>query len=454
MLGKSDVNGSPQPGTEMGSTYTLDAGQTYSVVVDAPAGYSYAIGGDCAPNGNVGLIEGQNRTCTVTAQDADSTLTVATGVVNDNGGTRQPGDITAHVRAGANDVDGSPQPGSSRGTPYELPAGSYSVAAGAATGYSFAYSGACGPDGAVNLTLGQSATCTITANDVAPTLTVVTSVVNDHAGMALPDSFSVHVRLGGSDAAGSPRPGSSAGTTYTLDANAYSVSADPIAGYGLAVAGDCAGDGSITLSVGNNRTCTITANDDPPAVRTQSSQLPPPQPGRNVNAQPKSGTVKVKLPGSAAYVDLDEAQQLPVGTVIDARNGHVTLVAAADDSGGTATAEFWAGIFRLWQTKGTAPTTVLTLVEKLSCPRSGKASIAAKKKKKKRRLWGDGSGKFQTKGKHSAATVVGTRWLVEDRCDSTLTRVVRGRVSVRDFVKKKTVTVRAGKKYIARAKKK
>ena len=59
----------------------------------------------------------------------------------------------------------------------------------------------------------------------------------------------------------------------------------------------------------------------------------------------------------------------------------------------------------------------------------------------------------RTKGKHSAATVVGTKWLVEDKCTSTLTRVTRGRVSVRDFVKKKTVIVRAGKKYVARAKK-
>ena len=48
--------------------------------------------------------------------------------------------------------------------------------------------------------------------------------------------------------------------------------------------------------------------------------------------------------------------------------------------------------------------------------------------------------------------MVGTKWLVEDRCKSTLTRVVRGRVSVRDFVKKKTVIVRAGKRYTARAK--
>jgi hypothetical protein len=46
---------------------------------------------------------------------------------------------------------------------------------------------------------------------------------------------------------------------------------------------------------------------------------------------------------------------------------------------------------------------------------------------------------------------VGTKWLVEDRCTSTLTRVTQGRVRVRDFVKRKTVTVRAGKKYVARA---
>ena len=71
-------------------------------------------------------------------------------------------------------------------------------------------------------------------------------------------------------------------------------------------------------------------------------------------------------------------------------------------------------------------------------------------KKKKRRLWGDGSGKFQTKGKHSAATVVGTKWLVEDRCKSTLTKVTRGKVRVRDFVKGKNVVVRAGKQYVAR----
>src|SRR4029079_1162516 len=105
---------------------------------------------------------------------------------------------------------------------------------------------------------------------------------------------------------------------------------------------------------------------------------------------------------------------------------------------------------KLSQTKGKNPITIVTLVEKLSC-KSAKQANAAAKKKRKRRLWGNGTGRFRTKGKHSAATVVGTRWLVQDRCTSTLTRVVRGRVRVRDFAKKKNVLVKAGKKYAAKA---
>jgi hypothetical protein len=191
---------------------------------------------------------------------------------------------------------------------------------------------------------------------------------------------------------------------------------------------------------GDVKTCTVSGNDNA-IVRQQ--QLPPPVPGKNVNALPKGGTVLAKLPGTAKFVLLDEDEQIPLGTIVDVRKGRVTIVAAAGDG---QTADFYGGIFKLGQTKGSKPITVLTLVEKLACPQ-GKATIA--KKKKKRRLWGDGKGRFRTKGKHSAATVVGTKWLVEDRCDSTLTRVARGRVKVRDFAKKKTVVVKAGKKYVA-----
>jgi hypothetical protein len=189
----------------------------------------------------------------------------------------------------------------------------------------------------------------------------------------------------------------------------------------------------------------------PPPPPSGGFQLPPPVAGKQVNLLPARGTVTIRRPGTSRFVRLEEGAQVPVGTVVNTLKGRVTLIAASDKTGGTAEAVFYGGIFKLGQTKGSRPITVLTLVEKLSCPTSGKASTAAKRKKK-RRLWGNGKGRFRTKGKHSAATVLGTKWLVEDRCSSTLTRVVRGRVSVRDFVQRKTVTVRKGKKYIARAK--
>jgi hypothetical protein len=178
--------------------------------------------------------------------------------------------------------------------------------------------------------------------------------------------------------------------------------------------------------------------------------LPKPVAGKSVNVKPVSGTVRIKRRGSKRFVTLTAAAQIPVGSSIDTRHGRIAIT-AAQGKGKTATANFYDGLFKLSQTKGKKPLATLKLTEKLTGCTSGKASVA-KKKVKKRRLWGDGKGHFQTKGKHSAATVVGTKWLVEDRCTSTLTRVARGRVSVRDFVKRKTVIVRAGKRYTARAK--
>jgi hypothetical protein len=179
--------------------------------------------------------------------------------------------------------------------------------------------------------------------------------------------------------------------------------------------------------------------------RQPPPELPAPVAGKSVNALGAGGTVRIKLPGSNRYVLLGPGQQIPVGTTIDTTKGRVTIVAAGEQQ-----ATFYDGVFKLGQKKGAEPLTTLTLVEPLRCG-GGRASAAAKKKTK-RRLWGDGKGRFQTKGQHSSATVVGTIWLVEDRCDSTLTKVKKGRISVRDFAKRKTVTVKAGKQYVARAK--
>jgi hypothetical protein len=184
----------------------------------------------------------------------------------------------------------------------------------------------------------------------------------------------------------------------------------------------------------------------------RAAALPPPVAGKTVNVKPVSGTVKIKRRGSKHYVALTAAAHIPVGSSIDTRRGRITIT-AAQGKGKKSSADFYEGLFKLTQTKGKKPVATLALIEKLTgCKANGKASAAAKKKKKKRRLWGDGKGRFRTKGKRSAATVVGTKWLVEDRCTSTLTKVARGRVSVRDFARHKTVIVKKGHSYIARAK--
>jgi hypothetical protein len=249
--------------------------------------------------------------------------------------------------------------------------------------------------------------------------------------------FSVHVRRGSADVAGSPKPGSVSGTSYTLAAGSYSVAPSASGVYNAAIGGSCAASGAITLAAGQVKTCTITENDRS-------------VPRRKFNALTSGGDVTIKLPGSSKFVTLGAGVQIPVGTVVDTRKGRVTLIAAADSKGGTATADFYDGLFKIGQTNGKAPVTELTLVEKLSCKGSGKAASAAKKKKKKRRLWGDGHGKFRTKGSFSSATVRGTKWLVQDTCTTTTTTVKRGIVAVKDFVKHKTVLVKKGHKYVAR----
>jgi CSLREA domain-containing protein len=173
------------------------------------------------------------------------------------------------------------------------------------------------------------------------------------------------------------------------------------------------------------------------------ADLPPPVAGETVNVSRARGTVKVKLPGSDEFFDLEGGQQVPVGSTFDTVKGRVNLQAA-----GSQRAWFYEGVFKLGQGKGRKPLSTLTLAGRLQCGGGGKASIA--QKRKKRRLWGDGKGKFRTKGKHSAATVVGTRWLVEDRCNGTLTRVRKGVVRVR--AGRKTIRLRAGQQYFARAK--
>ncbi len=96
------------------------------------------------------------------------------------------------------------------------------------------------------------------------------------------------------------------------------------------------------------------ASPPPPAPQEEEEELPPPEAGEEVNALPKSGTVRVRIAGTNRFVELREGQQIPVGSVVDTTKGRVTIVAAGNQS-----ADFYDGIFRLTQGKGARPLTTL-----------------------------------------------------------------------------------------------
>jgi hypothetical protein len=110
---------------------------------------------------------------------------------------------------------------------------------------------------------------------------------------------------------------------------------------------------------------------------------------------------------------------------------------------------FSEGIFKVGQTKRPRPMLTLTLQGKVGpCPsvRRKRARTAAAAKRK---LWGDGKGRMRTVGKRSAAIVRGTRWLVEDSCAGTLTRVRSGVVTVEVFATGKTKRLTRGQQFLA-----
>jgi hypothetical protein len=195
-----------------------------------------------------------------------------------------------------------------------------------------------------------------------------------------------------------------------------------------------------------NAGCVVTV--DAGKAVTASFALPPPTPGQNVNATPLGGEVLVKVAGTPQFVPLTVPSLVPVGSQFDATKGRVELTAAR--AGGiTDTSLFYDGSFEISQPTPSALAELRLISGDFSVCSLPSFSAADKNRRRVRRLWGSGKGKFRTRGKYSSATVRGTIWKTEDRCDGTLTQVLEGSVTVRDFGRKRDFVVRAGKSYLA-----
>ena len=159
-------------------------------------------------------------------------------------------------------------------------------------------------------------------------------------------------------------------------------------------------------------------------------------------------------PGGCIPVTAETA--IRVGSVIDTTKGRAKLRTAE----GTSSAS--GGRFKLNEVKIKRKRyTVLTLKGNRNvCKTKGyrltgtrRAAAVSKEKKPKilQHLFVKAQGSFRTQGSYASATVRGTAWSTADLCGGTLVRVLRGAVEVHDFVLNKTVIVKGGHSYFAKA---
>jgi streptogramin lyase len=193
---------------------------------------------------------------------------------------------------------------------------------------------------------------------------------------------------------------------------------------------------------------------------TPRTLLAPPVLGVSAEAHPHGFVLARTTPGGPLR-QLSGPADLPIGSFIDARSGTVSLTMAMSNNR-TQTVAVGHGRFTIAQPRSKHGLTYLNLAggSFAACAAHATtnahlARVARKTAKSThvvRQLWSkDNHGQFQTHGHNSVATVRGTEWITEDRCDGTLTHVLHGSVTVRPHGTRRTITITAGHSYLAPA---
>jgi hypothetical protein len=186
--------------------------------------------------------------------------------------------------------------------------------------------------------------------------------------------------------------------------------------------------------------------------------LPPPKPvprvAETLNVDP-AGDVFIRVKGSAAATPLRDAREVPIGSVIDTREGSIELESAAG-AGSTYRGIVSRGRARLVQTGGRTPATTLRLPSlKKSCAKTVRGQRA---RLRTRTLAGHHAqaarhkrGNLRHRGDYGRGAASQTDWTTINTCRSTVFRVREGVVEVTDFTRDRTVRVRGPGHYVARA---
>ena len=190
-------------------------------------------------------------------------------------------------------------------------------------------------------------------------------------------------------------------------------------------------------------------------VRETPASTPPPEnadQGKAVVVQAERGTVMVKQRGTDEYARLAGGAAVPVGSLVDARNGSVRMVSEISTGGRTQDVVVGGGKFEVRQQASGSGVTELVLRggNFSSCGRA-RSSATWERSRPRRSLWArDRGGRFRTRGRNSVATVRGTTWRTTDTCRGTTTSVTSGSVTVRELRTGRRVVVRKGGRHLAR----
>lgn len=179
-------------------------------------------------------------------------------------------------------------------------------------------------------------------------------------------------------------------------------------------------------------------------VNNLTAHATPPILGVRATVIATAGSVQVRRPGSHRFLRLKTLSSVPYGAVVNAGAGKVRVIAARPRSG-TESGVFYSGSFTMTQHKDGLVRASLN-GRPSGCEAKHAARIARAGGVK---LWGHVKGHFQTRGAYGTASVRGTIWLTENRCDGTYFHVVEGTLWIRDFTRHRSVVLRAGHSYLA-----
>ena len=447
---------------QQGQTLTASPGTWVGPPAPAPSGYTYAWtrchadGSACLPIANADSAQ-----YVPTSADVGFALAVEVTAANIHGqatagsGPTAPVSVAPPANQTAPAITGTAQQGQT------LTAGQGSWN-NAPTSFTFQWE-RCDDTGASCFDIGGAAGGTYVAavGDVGSTLRVRVTAHNSSGDTPATSDPTAVVILAAPAGAGVPQvsgtpqqgetlstapiswqPAPSSVTYQWLQCDASGANCTQITGANSVGYSPSAGDVGHTLRVevtAQDAGGTTTLTSGPSAVIAAfQASVPPPILQQSADLSPVTGTVLIKLPGSNTFVPLTNPIDVPDGSIIDATQGTVSLTTQIAN-GSYQTGQFYSGEFSISQNKKGIVNAKLAGGSFAGCtkPKTNGAHIASSHKKPKktvvRQLWGSAHGDYTTQGRYGSASVSGTIWLTQDRCDGTYFKALKDDVYVVAF---------------------